>query len=280
MIQLIIHKIFNLFANYFANHTIVWQKRSLGLITVEKYRKENKLVIKRDHKTLSGVNLDTFEPTSQLYWFPHLMDLFPQQPQHILSLGGGACVYPTHVIKKTQKITVDVVEFDQAVIEAAQKFFAIPQTPRLRLIHGDGREFVLHASKAEYDFIFVDVGITITGESPYYNNQFLDKQALNGYCSALKENGTLMFNIMTTLTHQDKQRVAKQLKLFNQQFPTQLTCQVTKGESEDTLQDVIYLLSKQSISITSLRKKLASQNNLAYSKDKYEYVLSTIFATH
>ncbi len=165
------------------------------------------------------------------------------------------------------------------MLEAAQKFFAIPQTPRLRLINGDGREFVLHASKAEYDFIFVDVGITITGKLPYYNNQFLDKQTLKGYCSALKENGTLMLNIMTTLTYQDKQRVAKQLKLLNQQFSTQLICQVTKGESEDVLQDVVYLLSKQSISIASMRKKLASQNNLAYSKDKYEYVLSTVLET-
>ncbi len=102
-IQLIAHTISRWFANLFVNHTTIWQKRSLGLITVERYRKENKLVIKRDHKTLSGINLHTYEPTSQLYWFPHLMDLFPRQPQRILCLGGGGLCLPNTRNQKNTK---------------------------------------------------------------------------------------------------------------------------------------------------------------------------------
>lgn len=247
----------------------------MGMITVERYFKEGKLVIKRDNKTLSGIYVNTSEPTSQLYWFPHLVDLFPRTPRRILCLGGGACVYPTHAVGKNRDIVVDVVEVDPVVIEAAKKFFAVPSHPRLSLVRDDGLAFLLRAKRSMYDFIFVDVGITVTHGQPVYNAQFLNTAAFDGYRFALDRYGTLMFNIMTTFSPRDVQRVSRQLRLFATHYPIHLVFTVTAGADPTKLQDVIHVFSRQHVTVRKMREvlKARASKSLSYPKDRYSYVL-------
>lgn len=247
----------------------------MGVITVEKYFKESKLVIKRDNKTLSGVFVDTSEPTSQLYWFPHLVDLFPRASRRVLCLGGGACVYPTYAVRKYQDIAIDVVEVDPVVIEAARKFFAVPSSPRLSLVRGDGLAFLLRAKRSMYDFIFVDVGITMTYTQRVYNAQFINAAALDSYRFALDRHGTLMLNIMTTLSPRDVRFVSRQLRLFTEHFPVHLVFKVTHGTDAAKLQDVIHVFSRQRVSVKKMKQVLKARTarSLAYPKDRYTYVL-------
>ena len=264
------------FISLFLPHAVLWRKKSMGIITVEKNFEEGKLVIKRDNKTLSGIFVGTSEPTSQLYWFPHLVDLFPRLPCRILCLGGGACVYPSYAVRKNRDITIDVVEVDPVVIEAARKFFAVPSTSRLSLVQGDGLAFLLQAKRSMYDFIFVDVGITMTYTQRVYNAQFLNTAALDGYRFALEHHGTLMLNIMTTLSPRDVQKVSQQLRLFTKHFPVHLVFKVTRGTDAAKLQDVIHVFSRQRVTIAKMKQMLKAREggSLAYPKDRYSYVLN------
>jgi|GEM_PF-5990348 len=270
----------NIFSRFF-NHRIIWRRESLGIITVETYRRENKIVIKRDNKTLSGVYIATHEPTSTLYWFPHLTELFPSVPRRVLSLGGGACVYPAYAVERNSNLTVDVVEIDPVVVEAARLFFPLPENSRFRLITGDGIAFLRQVKRHEYDFIFVDVGIKYTNTDRPYNMQFINRRMLDRYVYVLEKNGTLMINIMTTTSPQDMRRISRVLRPFSDLFKTHMAFRVTEHAGPMQLQDIVHVLSRQSVSTESLRRTLSSipAHTLSYPKERYTQMLDSRLVT-
>jgi spermidine synthase len=77
------------------------------------------------------------------------------RPQRILFLGGGACVGPTQFARRYADATIDVVEREELVAEAAKRHFDFRETDRLKLHIEDVREFLPKASP--YDLIILDI---------------------------------------------------------------------------------------------------------------------------
>lgn len=70
-----------------------------------------------------------------------------------IGLGGGGL--PKEFLEDYPETQVDVVEIDPVVVEVARTYFALPRSPRLRVVVADGREFV-RRTRRRYDFLLVD----------------------------------------------------------------------------------------------------------------------------
>jgi spermidine synthase len=81
--------------------------------------------------------------------------LYPEEPKKILMLGLGGGSLSTYLGRFMPEATIDTVEIDRRVIEAAKKYFGLRETPRIRYLEGDGRVF-LNRNKQLYDLILLD----------------------------------------------------------------------------------------------------------------------------
>lgn len=254
--------------------SLLYQKKSYGLIKVEENQSKNIRVIKRDNKTLSGIDILTLKPTSRVLLYPHLCELFPVRPKRVLCIGGGSCAYPIYAINKDPNVYIDVIEKDQFVIEAAKKFFPVPENNRFKLIRADGLNWI-QKNISKYDLIFIDVGIIISRNNKFYNNNFLSNKALKNYLKLLDYKGAIILNIITTRNEKDKVSVHKKLNGFYKNFQAHLVFQTNPKASPDDLQDLIYLYSRQKVTIPNLLKILikTKSRKLSYPKNVYKNLL-------
>jgi spermidine synthase len=81
-------------------------------------------------------------------------------PRRVLIVGGGDCGTLTEVLRHPTVEHVDMVELDEAVTQAAERFFpeltAARRDPRAHLRFEDGIAFVAAAPPGSYDAILVD----------------------------------------------------------------------------------------------------------------------------
>jgi spermidine synthase len=92
-----------------------------------------------------------FEYSSYL----HIPLLIQEDTDRVLFIGGGGFTTPKRYLEEYPDVTVDVVELDPAVIDVARDYFGLPNSDRLNVIEGDGREF-LEQTEREYDIIVLD----------------------------------------------------------------------------------------------------------------------------
>lgn len=85
----------------------------------------------------------------------HIPMLMQSDVDRVLFIGGGGFSTPKRYLEEYPNVTVDVVELDPEVIDAAKQYFAVPDSPRLNIYRGDGRNF-LEGSNRTYDVIVLD----------------------------------------------------------------------------------------------------------------------------
>ena len=97
--------------------------------------------------------------------------------KRVLIIGGGDGGTAREVSRYAQVQSIDMVEIDEAVCLACQRF--LPQTaavftqePRLNLIIGDGVNFVAAAKDSTYDLIIVDSTDPIGPGEGLFSNEF------------------------------------------------------------------------------------------------------------
>ena len=73
--------------------------------------------------------------------------------ERVLFIGGGGFTGPTEFASRN--ITVDAVEIDPGVVDAARRYFNLTESEYLNVHVKDGREF-LEDTEKEYDVIYVD----------------------------------------------------------------------------------------------------------------------------
>ncbi|MGK0408865.1 MAG: spermidine synthase [Shewanella psychromarinicola] len=105
----------------------------------------------------------------------------------ILGLGGGALVHSLRHFDAAIKITA--VELRQQVIEVAKRFFQLPLSKKLTVVHQDAYVFLAQADHKKVDVIFADI----------YSDKGVDKQQLTSQFieqtkSLLKTDGFLVLN--------------------------------------------------------------------------------------
>jgi len=81
--------------------------------------------------------------------------LFQPAPQRILMVGLGAGALAHFLLHHLPLCRVEAVEMRLPVIRLARSWFALPDTARLNIHHGDGGEFVRRAG-GRYDLLLVD----------------------------------------------------------------------------------------------------------------------------
>lgn len=77
------------------------------------------------------------------------------QPSRLLLIGGGAYTLPQALLAALPRAYVDVVEIDGGLESIARRFFGLRPDARLRLIRGDGGQY-LERNSQPYDLILVD----------------------------------------------------------------------------------------------------------------------------
>lgn len=77
-------------------------------------------------------------------------------PRKVLLIGLGAASLTKFLYRHYPLAKLTVVEIEPGVIAAARQFFKLPEDPlRLKMVIGDGAEFVLNSTQT-YDLILVD----------------------------------------------------------------------------------------------------------------------------
>ncbi|MDR1943252.1 MAG: fused MFS/spermidine synthase [Synergistaceae bacterium] len=79
--------------------------------------------------------------------------------KNILMLGGGGYCVPRHISAARPGVSVDIVELDPGITDAARKYFHLLDRPGQNIYHEDARIFLNRESSGErkYDAVFEDV---------------------------------------------------------------------------------------------------------------------------
>ncbi|MBN2269318.1 MAG: fused MFS/spermidine synthase [Sedimentisphaerales bacterium] len=117
----------------------------------------------------------------------------------VMVIGGGGYVYPRYVEKMWPGSTVDVVEIDPGVTEAAIQAFGLPRYTAINTFSMDARNYVdqlLHKSretseKRLYDFIYGDAFSDYSVPFQLLTKEFNDKLT-----RILSEDGVYMLNLI------------------------------------------------------------------------------------
>jgi spermidine synthase len=104
----------------------------------------------------SAINLADADDLPMLYSRTvSLAAIYPQEIRHVLVLGLGGGAIPFYLARFLPDATIDSVELDPGVIDAAKKYFGLRETERFHLIAGDGRVY-LNRHRDLYDIIVLD----------------------------------------------------------------------------------------------------------------------------
>ena len=140
----------------------------------------------------------TEEPNELVSEYTKFYDLaFHYKPdtKRILMLGGGGYSVPKHILAEHKDVSIDVVELDPGVTETARKYFALKDSPNLRIFHEDARTFINRTPDELYDAIFMDTfnsAIVI----PF---QLTTVEAGKRLRALLKPDGVLIVNIISSV---------------------------------------------------------------------------------
>ena len=137
----------------------------------------------------------------------------------VLMLGGGGYCVPKHIISERPGASIDVVEIDEGVTETARKYFALEDSPNMRIFHEDARTFLNRSDKLEpYDAIFMDTfnsAIVI----PFHLTTVEAGAKLH---SLLKPGGVLVVNIISSVYGPKSGVFHGIYKAFSQSFGTMM----------------------------------------------------------
>ncbi|WP_435197293.1 spermidine synthase [Natronomonas sp. EA1] len=88
--------------------------------------------------------------------YAHIPLLMTEDVDRVLFVGGGGFSGPKRFLEEYPNVTVDVVELDPAVVDAAYTYFDVPRDhPRLSVHTMDGRRFLKETTHT-YDLIVLD----------------------------------------------------------------------------------------------------------------------------
>ncbi|MFC7234502.1 spermidine synthase [Halosegnis marinus] len=102
--------------------------------------------------------MDLSDPDRHVFTYTryfHLPFLYTDDIDRVLFVGGGGFTGPKRFLDEYPNVTVDVVEIDPEVVRVAREYFRVPDSPRLNVHVGDGRQFLRDTDRT-YDLIVLD----------------------------------------------------------------------------------------------------------------------------
>lgn len=122
----------------------------------------------------------------------HLSVALAGPPKRVLFIGAGGCLGPRQFAALYPGAEIDVVERDPRVLAAAQRFFWLQQSSRLRVHVADGATFLAASADAFFDVIVLDA-YTGAGQFP---NHFATVGFFEAGRAKLKPGGVLCANLI------------------------------------------------------------------------------------
>jgi spermidine synthase len=133
---------------------------------------------------------------------------YPETTARILMIGLGGGSISTYLGRAMPDMTIDTVEIDPGVINAAKRYFGIVENERVKYLTGDGRVF-LNRNKRLYDLILVDA--FHGGYVPFH---LLTKEFYTLIKQRLAPGGAAAFNV-----HDGTKLYVSTIKTLNEVFP-------------------------------------------------------------
>ena len=142
--------------------------------------------------------------------------------KRILMLGGGGYCVPRHVLAE-RNVSIDVVELDPGVTEAARRYFDLQDSPNLRIFHEDARSFLNRMAQdpegqGAYDAVFMDVF------GSWYSIPFhmTTVEAAQRIRALMAPDGVLITNVIAALSGRRSGVFQGIYAAFSQAFPRML----------------------------------------------------------
>ena len=85
--------------------------------------------------------------------------LFKEQPENVLMIGVGGGLLSKYLLYQFPECQIKAIEFRQAIVKIARRFFALPLDPRLKVKIGDGALYIKQQSQktsGQHDLIMID----------------------------------------------------------------------------------------------------------------------------
>lgn len=85
--------------------------------------------------------------------------LFKEQPKNVLMIGVGGGLLSKYLLYQFPECQIKAIEFRQAIVKIARRFFALPLDPRLKVKIGDGAHYIKQQSQQipeQHDLIMID----------------------------------------------------------------------------------------------------------------------------
>ncbi|MFA1611411.1 spermidine synthase [Halobellus rubicundus] len=131
----------------------------------------------------------------------------------VLFVGGGGFTGPRIFHETYPNVTVDVVELDPAVVDAADRYFGIPDSPRMNVHVGGARQF-LESTNRTYDVIVLDAYRKDSVPFQLTTVEFMRLAA-----DRLDDDGVLLANLIAAPTGPASDFYRAEYKTMEQVFP-------------------------------------------------------------
>ncbi len=172
----------------------------------------------------------------------HLSMLLAEDVDRVLFVGGGGFSGPKRFLAEYPNVTVDVVELDPAVVEAARRYFGVNEShPRLNVHVRDGREF-LESTNRTYDVIVLDAYRKDRVPFHLTTVEFMDLAE-----SRLDEDGTLVANVISAPAGSGSEFFRAEYKTMREAFPRVYAFPTTRSNA---LQNVELVATKRDERVT------------------------------
>lgn len=168
----------------------------------------------------------------------HLQRHFVPNFARTLMIGGGAFSYPKSYLKTYPAASIDVVEIDPQLTDIAKKYFALSDSPQLKIINEDGRTF-LNRNSQKYDAILVDAFKDFTPVP-----QLATREAVQKMADSLTDNGILITNIVGDIDSQKGQFLRAEYWTIRDVFPRVLLFSASE-RTQSGIQNYILVALKQ-----------------------------------
>jgi len=143
-----------------------------------------------------------------------LYKLLKPQAATALVIGGGAYSIPKALLNDSPKMQVDVAEIEPKLFQLAQRYFRVPDTPRLANHVEDGRQF-LEKNPKLFDVIVSDVYYSLYSIPINFTTREFFKVAK----SRLSENGVFIGNFIGDLSRRSPSLILSEFRTFRAVFP-------------------------------------------------------------
>jgi spermidine synthase len=184
-----------------------------------------------------------FLESDELVWdytkFYRLAKHFVPDIRKSLMIGGGAYSYPKDYLRDMPHASIDVVEIDPGITQAAKRYFRLPDDPRLSVYHEDARVF-LNDSKEKYDVIYDDA-FTSALTIPF---QLTTKEAVERQYDMLNDGGAVVANIGGSLGGKNSRFLAAEYATFKSVFPQVHLFPVADASDESRIQNIMLVALK------------------------------------